>query len=171
MSRLGPRGDLLPSVTTPVPGARGRDWVDALARSECPAFTARRKRRAEASGAPTDPIVWASALGANVEDVDGNVFVDFTSGFGVAAVGHRHPLVVAAITSQANKLIHGLGDVYPSDVKIMLLERLAQPHVHLAVALAGLGLLRLFLLLCLAEDEPPATAVFVQTISGGEKWL
>lgn len=141
MSRLGPRGDLLPSVTTPVPGERGRDWVDALARSECPAFTARRKRRAEASGAPTDPIVWASALGANVEDVDGNVFVDFTSGFGVAAIGHRHPLVVAAITSQASRLIHGLGDVYPSDVKITLLERLAAlgpwPEARVILGLSG----------------------------------
>ncbi|MCB9656273.1 MAG: aspartate aminotransferase family protein [Polyangiales bacterium] len=70
--------------------------------------------------------MWTTAFGANVEDADGNVFVDFTSGFGVAAIGHRHPQVVAALSAQAAKLIHGLGDVYPSDVKIMLLERLAQ---------------------------------------------
>jgi 4-aminobutyrate aminotransferase/(S)-3-amino-2-methylpropionate transaminase len=61
-----------------------------------------------------------------VEDADGNRYVDFTSGFGVAAVGHRHPRVVAAITAQSQRLIHGLGDVYPSDVKIALLERLAK---------------------------------------------
>jgi len=52
--------------------------------------------------------------------------VDFTSGFGVAAIGHRHPRVVDAIAVQSQKLIHGLGDVYPSDVKIALLERLSR---------------------------------------------
>jgi 4-aminobutyrate aminotransferase-like enzyme len=116
----------LPRIVGAVPGPRGLAWVDALARSECPAFTARRARRAELSGAPTDPIVWTSARGANVEDADGNRYVDFTSGFGVAAVGHRHPRVVDAITAQSQRLIHGLGDVYPSDVKITLLERLAK---------------------------------------------
>lgn len=115
----------LPRIHTAVPGPRGLAWVETLARSECPAFTARRARRAEQSGAPNDPIVWTSAVGANVEDADGNVYVDFTSGFGVAAVGHRHPRVVTAINTQTQKLIHGLGDVYPSDVKIALLERLA----------------------------------------------
>lgn len=115
----------LPHIDTAVPGPRGLAWVETLARSECPAFTARRARRAEQSGAPNDPIVWTSAVGANVEDADGNVYVDFTSGFGVAAIGHRHPRVVEAITTQTQKLIHGLGDVYPSDVKIALLERLA----------------------------------------------
>lgn len=120
-----PNGERLPRIDTAVPGPRGLAWVEALARSECPAFTARRARRAEQSGAPTDPIVWTSAVGSNVEDADGNVYVDFTSGFGVAAVGHRHPRVVSAITAQSEKLLHGLGDVYPSDVKIALLERLA----------------------------------------------
>lgn len=120
------KGLQLPRITSAVPGPRGLAWVETLARSECPAFTARRARRAEQSGAPTDPIVWTSAEGANVEDADGNVYVDFTSGFGVAAVGHRHPRVVDAITAQSQKLIHGLGDVYPSDVKITLLERLAK---------------------------------------------
>lgn len=124
-SAAGPEGLCLPRVRTPVPGPRGLAWVETLARSECPAFTARRARRAEQSGASTDPIVWTSAVGANVEDADGNVYVDFTSGFGVAAIGHRHPRVVEAITAQSQKLIHGLGDVYPSDVKIALLERLA----------------------------------------------
>lgn len=100
--------------------------MDRLARSECPAFTARRARRAEASGASQDPIVWAEARGANVVDADGNVFVDLTSGFGVQAVGHAHPRVVEAVRRQAGRLLHGLGDLHPSDVKIALLDRLAE---------------------------------------------
>lgn len=118
-------GRALPKIVAPPPGPRARAWVSRLARAECPAFTARRARRAEASGAPHDPIVWAEARGANVVDVDGNVYVDLTSGFGVAAVGHAHPDVVAAVRAQSERLLHALGDLHPSDTKIALLERLA----------------------------------------------
>ncbi len=122
MSELG---QLPPCVSAPLPGAKSRQLVDQLAQAECPAFTARRKRRAEESGTDQDPIVWHQARGANVVDVDGNRYVDFTAGFGVAAVGHRHPAVVGAITRQADTLLHALGDLHPSDTKIQLLDRLA----------------------------------------------
>lgn len=119
-------GDALPARVTPLPGSLGERWVEVLARTECPALTARRARRAEVSGAAHDPIVWAEASGANVRDVDGNVFVDLTAGFGVAAVGHRHPRVVRAVETQASLLLHALGDVHPSDTKVALLERLTE---------------------------------------------
>lgn len=117
-------GDQLPSIQGPIPGATGRDWVERLAASECPALTTRRKRRAEQTGASHDPIIWVEASGSNVIDADGNRYVDLTSGFGVAFVGHRHPEVVDAVKRQSNRLIHALGDLHPSDVKIQLLERL-----------------------------------------------
>jgi 4-aminobutyrate aminotransferase-like enzyme len=104
--------------------------VDVLARHECPAITARRLRRALAvdpggtSGA-CDPIVWDEAVGANVRDADGNVFVDLTAGFGAAFVGHRHPEVVAAVDVQMRRLVHASGDAWPDTTRIRLLERLA----------------------------------------------
>ena len=110
----------------PIPAAIGRAWVERLAATECPALTTRRKRREEQTGASHDPIVWTEARGSNVVDADGNRYVDLTSGFGVAFVGHRHPKVVAAIKRQADRLVHALGDLHPSDVKIMLLERLCE---------------------------------------------
>ena len=117
-------GDELPAVRSPVPSAVGLAWVERLATSECPALTTRRKRREEHTGARHDPIVWVEACGANVIDADGNRYVDLTSGFGAAFVGHRHPRVVAALKRQADRLLHALGDLHPSDVKIELLERL-----------------------------------------------
>jgi 4-aminobutyrate aminotransferase/(S)-3-amino-2-methylpropionate transaminase len=115
--------------------------VETLARTECPSFTTRRARRAERAGAPHDPIVWAEARGANVVDVDGNRYVDMTAGFGVAAIGHAHPRVVAAIETQSKKLLHALGDLHPSDVKIALLERLADlapwDETRVVLALGG----------------------------------
>jgi 4-aminobutyrate aminotransferase/(S)-3-amino-2-methylpropionate transaminase len=113
-----------PDVRAPLPGERGRALVDALAAAECPALTARRARRSEQSGAPHDPIVWARARGVNVWDADGNRYVDLSAGFGACAVGHGAPAVTRAVQGQAERLMHALGDLQPSDVKIELLTRL-----------------------------------------------
>lgn len=118
-------GRSLPNLGTPVPGPASEALVASLARTECPAITARRGRRANETQIAQDPIVWTQAVGANVQDADGNVFVDLTAAFAVAGLGHRHPDVVAAAHAQVDRLIHGMGDVYPSDVKIRFCEALA----------------------------------------------
>ncbi|MGH8164839.1 MAG: aminotransferase class III-fold pyridoxal phosphate-dependent enzyme, partial [Rhodanobacteraceae bacterium] len=71
------------------------------------------------------PVFWESASGATVTDVDGNVYIDLTAAFGVANTGHSNPHVVAAIASQAARLMHGMGDVHPTEVKTRLLQKLA----------------------------------------------
>ncbi len=118
-------GEDLPRIQTAIPGPESEERVDDLARSECPAITARRARRAEESGVSQDPIVWRRAKGANVEDVDGNIFVDLTGAFAVAGLGHGHPNIVEAAQNQAETLIHAMGDVYPGEAKIELCRRLA----------------------------------------------
>ncbi|HZY96517.1 MAG TPA: aspartate aminotransferase family protein [Candidatus Cybelea sp.] len=72
------------------------------------------------------PIFWASASGATVTDVDGNRYIDAAAAFGVANAGHSNPRVVAAIADQAQQLMHGMGDVHPTVVRVRLLERLAR---------------------------------------------
>lgn len=137
---MNPGGEL-PSIRSAIPAAVGRAWVERLAASECPALTTRRKRREELTGASHDPIVWVEAQGANVVDADGNRYVDLTSGFGVAFVGHRRPEVVDAVKRQSDRLLHALGDLYPSDVKIELLERLCAlgpwPDARAMLSLSG----------------------------------
>ncbi len=134
-------GDAPPAVRKAVPAEAGQAWVDRLAASECPALTTRRKRRAERTGANHDPIVWVEARGSNVVDADGNRYVDLTSGFGVAFIGHRHPRVVEAVRRQADVLLHALGDLHPSPVKIELLERLCAlspwPRARAMLSLSG----------------------------------
>lgn len=124
-----------------MPGSRARAYVERLAASECPALTTRRARREEQTGAPHDPPVWTRAAGCHVWDVDDNRFVDLSAGFGAAAVGHAHPKVVAAIQAQAARLMHALGDLQPSDVKVDLLERLAGlvplPNARVILGLQG----------------------------------
>jgi 4-aminobutyrate aminotransferase / (S)-3-amino-2-methylpropionate transaminase / 5-aminovalerate transaminase len=117
----------LPELRTAVPGPASKAWIDRLSAHECPAIIARRSRRASSLGdAEHDPIVWDTASQATVTDVDGNRFVDLTSGFGVAFVGHRHPSVVDAVRAQTGRLLHAMGDTYPDRTRIALLERLGQ---------------------------------------------
>jgi 4-aminobutyrate aminotransferase-like enzyme len=61
-----------------------------------------------------------------VTDVDGNTFLDLTAAFGVMAVGHSNPRVSQAIADQAAKLIHGMGDVHPSALKVELARKVAR---------------------------------------------
>lgn len=132
-------GSSLPKLLTPVPGPRSIALAEELSRVESPALTARRARRAEKSGAPHDPISWQAASGCNVRDVDGNVFVDLTGGFGAALFGHAHPAVVRALQAQQELLVHALGDVHPSDTKVRLLTALAQLAPYPARVMLGLS--------------------------------
>jgi len=44
--------------------------------------------------------------GSVIEDVDGNLFLDFNAGIAVNSTGHTHPTVVAAVQRQAAELLH-----------------------------------------------------------------
>jgi len=132
-------GSLPPRISGSVPGRVAHTWIDQLARAECPALTLRRARRQELSGASHDPVVWARAAGANVQDVDGNIYVDLSAGFGAASVGHAHPRVVGAVQEQSARLMHALGDLQPADVKIGLLSRLCALVSEPVRAILGLS--------------------------------
>ncbi len=121
----GTPGSEPPLLRTSIPGPRSRALARRLAAVENPAFASRRDARGATSGADQTPIVYASAFGANVVDVDGNRFVDLAAGFGAIALGHGATRPAAALSAQSERLVQGLGDLYPSDAKIALLERLA----------------------------------------------
>ena len=125
-------GDAPPSIRVTPPGPRSQ----ALGR---------RLRRAESRNVTfigdRFPVFWEEALGANVRDVDGNVYVDLTGAFGVAFAGHRHPRIMRAATEQQHRLTHGMGDIHPPAAKVELLERLAGlapwPEARAVLASAG----------------------------------
>jgi 4-aminobutyrate aminotransferase len=52
------------------------------------------------------PVVGLRGKGLYVEDVDGNVYLDFLSGIAVTNLGHCPPTVVKAVQDQVAKLIH-----------------------------------------------------------------
>ena len=58
------------------------------------------------------PVVPVRGEGCTIEDIDGNLFLDFNAGIAVTSTGHCHPDVVRAIQDQAGKLIHYSADFY-----------------------------------------------------------
>jgi 4-aminobutyrate aminotransferase / (S)-3-amino-2-methylpropionate transaminase / 5-aminovalerate transaminase len=108
----------------PANGDDADAWLARLARVDCPAFLHRQQTRPGADALPP-PLVLAAGEGDYVIDVTGRRFVDLVAGFGAALLGHGHPAITEAVTKQSARLIQGLGDVFASDVKIELLERLA----------------------------------------------
>jgi 4-aminobutyrate aminotransferase-like enzyme len=62
----------------------------------------------------------------NVWDADGNRFLDFTAGFGVAGLGHAAQPVREALVGQSARLLHAMGDVHPAESKVELCEMLAE---------------------------------------------
>lgn len=112
----GSFGTSLPRIVVPPPGP------ESLA-------LGKRLRRVESRNTTwigeDFPVFWEAARGANVRDADGNVYIDLTGAFGVAAVGHAAPEVVGAMGRSASTLLHGMGDVHPPVAKVELLERLA----------------------------------------------
>lgn len=118
-----PDGDELPRVAVRPPGPRSRQWLARAA-----AATAPMGPPEPAKPIPeliTTGIVYARGVGANVIDVDGNRFVDLAGGFGALLLGHSHQAVVSAVRRQSEQLLHALGDLHPSDCKVLLSEALA----------------------------------------------
>lgn len=72
------------------------------------------------------PVFFEAGAGANLQDVDGNVFVDLSGAFAVAAAGHSNPRIAAAIARQAATLLHGMGDVHPTPSKVELARILCE---------------------------------------------
>ena len=52
------------------------------------------------------------------------VTLDFTAAFAVAGLGHNAPPLREAMIEQAGRLIHGMGDVHPTELKVRLCEEL-----------------------------------------------
>lgn len=77
------------------------------------------------TGTKTAPIAVKTAKGLMLEDVDGNVFLDFTSGM-VAAVGHAHPKVAKAIAEQAERWLFINSPDFYSPLAAEVAERLVK---------------------------------------------
>lgn len=103
---------MIASVKTPIPGPNSQKFkaLSATYESGCLNLQA--------------PIVWDHAQGVQVWDVDGNSFIDWTSGVLVTNVGHAHPKLADAIGKQAHRLLNCYDS--PTPERITLAERMVK---------------------------------------------
>jgi 4-aminobutyrate aminotransferase len=89
------------SVKGPLPGPKSKNLFARWSRVEaqCAGYQAK--------------VAWDHALGVLVTDVDGNKFIDWTSGVLVTNVGHCHPDLVKAVQEVATKLLNNYECLHP----------------------------------------------------------
>lgn len=105
---------MLPQLITGIPGPKSLALSKDLKKYECRNVT---------YTADDWPVFWQRAEGVNVWDADGNQFLDLTSAFGVAGLGHGWS--AQAMRDQSGQLIHGMGDVHPTSLKVEVCQKLS----------------------------------------------
>ena len=100
-----------PQIRTPHPGPKTRAHLERLRRAE--------GKPALSFGLSPEAVVMERGRGAAVEDVDGNLFLDFAGGFGSLNAGHSHPKIVAAACAQAEKLQQAMSVGSPPRTRLM----------------------------------------------------
>ena len=106
------------------PGPQSRSWLTRAARTG--GADGEGVIRAARPGAAS--IVYASAKGSNVLDVDGNRYVDLAAGFGALLLGTAHPSLCARSSFSRGACSRRWATFIPSEPKIALMDRLVELH-------------------------------------------
>ncbi len=84
-----------------------------------------RRTAAVARGVATaTPLFAQSAENSHIVDIEGRRYIDFASGIGVVATGHRHPHVMQAVQQQLARFTHTAFQVMAYDSYVVLAEQL-----------------------------------------------
>jgi diaminobutyrate-2-oxoglutarate transaminase len=94
-----------PVVRTPLPGPLSAALLERQEARESSVRTYPRRL----------PLAMRRGLGSYVEDLDGNVFIDFLAGAGSLPLGHSHPEVLEAVQRQLPLFAHGLD--FPTEIR------------------------------------------------------
>ncbi len=70
------------------------------------------------------PVAFESGRGCTLTDVDGNTYIDFSSGIYVTTLGHCHPKVTEAVQKYAGQLMNAHD--FSSPIKMHLMEKLVE---------------------------------------------
>lgn len=70
------------------------------------------------------PVAFESGSGCTLQDVDGNKYIDFSSGIYVTTLGHCHPKISENVAKYAKTLMNAHD--FTSEIKVKLLEKMSQ---------------------------------------------
>ena len=69
------------------------------------------------------PVAFERGSGCMLEDVDGNQYIDFSSGIYVTTLGHCHPKISEGVAKYAKQLMNAHD--FTTEIKVRLLEKMA----------------------------------------------
>jgi 4-aminobutyrate aminotransferase/(S)-3-amino-2-methylpropionate transaminase len=106
--------DALPKVKTKLPGPKAAKVL------------ARRATIMPAAIKSVYPLVIERGEGAMIEDVDGNVVLDWVGGVGVMNIGYSNPELIEAVQSQSQKFFHSMMNITTHEPYIKYAEAFAK---------------------------------------------
>ena len=104
----------IPNIKTSLPGPKSNDY-----HARCTKYF-----KGLSGQVKLFPVAFESAKGCMMRDVDGNEFIDFSSGIYVTTLGHCHPKISEAIAKHASQLMNAHDFTTP--IKTALVEKLAE---------------------------------------------
>ncbi len=102
----------LPVIKTALPGPLSKEYHERAA----------KYMKGYSSQVRLFPVVFESGHGYTLTDVDGNTYIDFSSGIYVTGLGHCHPKISEAVAEQAKRLMNCHD--FTTRVKMELMEKL-----------------------------------------------
>ncbi len=106
--------DQVPNMMTSVPGEKSRSY-----HKRCTKYF-----KGLSGQVKLFPVAFESGEGCVLTDVDGNRYIDFSSGIYVTTLGHCHPKISEAIAKHASQLMNAHDFTTP--IKTALVEKLAE---------------------------------------------
>ncbi len=104
-----------PRIVVTPPGPKARELIEREGKVISPGL-----------GVKLFPVVPERGYGALIEDVDGNVFIDFLAGAAAASTGYAHPKLVKEVQEQVAKIQHSMIGYTYSKRAIEVAEILAE---------------------------------------------
>jgi 4-aminobutyrate aminotransferase-like enzyme len=103
----------VPHLPVPAPGPQSKHWHDRCT----------KHFKGLSSQVKLFPVAFESGAGCVLRDVDGNDYIDFSSGIYVTTLGHCHPKITEGIAKAAGQLMNAHDFTTP--IKTELMEKLA----------------------------------------------
>jgi len=103
-----------PSITVPPPGPKSKKLHERCTKNF----------KGLSGQVKLFPVAFESGSGCTLTDVDGNGYIDFSSGIYVASLGHCHPKVTEAVQKYAGTLMNCHD--FTTEIKTRLMEKLAE---------------------------------------------
>lgn len=103
----------IPHLPVPPPGPKSADW-----HARCTRYF-----KGLSGQVKLFPVAFESGFGCVLRDVDGNEYIDFSSGIYVTTLGHCHPKVTEAVRKYAGTLMNAHDFTTP--IKARLMEKMA----------------------------------------------